>query len=267
MYILDACTAINIIHIDADEFLQKKIERIGYHICKLVSTEIHQHVFDKFDNLGKPPEDETKRINIALTYYRYRIYYPEDYLGLADDISAMTGYVKNNGEFHSVLLSFFLFWDNGDEITFYTDDAPAKDFFSPYYVEHGVGKIEDLVDLLILLYGSYDDFTLTDLKKYLSNLFYEVARLLKGLERDINMFQIPKLLIKNKVFRTMIEGVRKAISQLDLKQLHILFYEVVDNKKEFPQLFELLNKYKDFFNQNISREYFDKIKNGMEMAS
>jgi hypothetical protein len=267
MYVLDACTAINIVHIDADEFIQKKIERLGYYICKLVSTEIQKHAFDKFRLLSKPPEDEVKRINIALTYYRNRIYYPEDYLNLAEEIVEMTGYTKVNGEFHSVLLSFFLYRLNTEQTTLVTDDSPANEFFTPYFLEQGIGKIEDLVDLLNFLQTRDDDFTVADLKKYLSNLFYEVGSLLKGIENDINKFQIPKNQIKNRAFRQMLENIRKAVHDLDLKKLHYLYHQVLDHKHEYLQLHELLIKYSDFFNQNISTAYFEKIRNSSSIAS
>jgi hypothetical protein len=268
MFIFDACTAINIIHIDADEFIQKKIDRIGYKICKAVSDEIQKHAFDKYKNLPQLADEEIKRIHLAITYFRNRIHFPEaGYLNLKAEIAKLTGYAKENGEFHSVLLAFFLFRNDGKKVTFYTDDAPAKNYFSPYFSDHHIGKIEDLVDLLTLLQVEDAEFTINDLKKYLSNLSYEISSMVKGLERDILKFEIPKNQIKNQKFRSMLENIRTAVRSLDLNRLKSLSYEVLDNKKEFAQLYDILIRYKDFFNQNISRAYFDKIKNSLKMAS
>jgi hypothetical protein len=194
--ILDACTIINFLHIDEDEFLIKQIRATKFSICKKVFDETYKNVFNKFRNSYYNQSSEvtskTKEIDIKLNYFRDRIYFPEDYYELKDEVTKLTNYSKENGEFFSVLLSFYLSKYEEEQVAFHTDDIPAKDFFLPYFVSEKIGLINDSIDLLLFLFNQNIDFTNNDLKKYFSSLYSEYTFAISGLLKDINEFEIPK---------------------------------------------------------------------------
>ncbi len=260
MFIFDACTIINILHIDEDDFLNRKLDKFDFSLTKCVSDEVHKHVYDKFARTSMPNRAEEKRIEIKINYFRLKIFYPENYLEYADSIEEKTAYKKRNCEFYSVVLSSFMKEYERKTVVFYTDDYPAKLYFTPFFNEKEIGRIDDLVDLLDFLHDNSDDFTFTDKKKYLSSLFYEVASAIVGLQKDIEGFEIPKFLIKDKEFRSILDSVRRYLAILDIDGLNSSYYFLCDKKRFYPQLYSIFKKYKDFFDQNISTEYLLKIK-------
>ena len=46
--ILDACTIINLLHIDEDDFLLKKLKESKFNVCRKVFEETNKNVFNKF---------------------------------------------------------------------------------------------------------------------------------------------------------------------------------------------------------------------------
>ena len=46
--ILDACTIINFLHIDEDEFLIKQLKAKKFNLCRKVFEETNKNVFNKF---------------------------------------------------------------------------------------------------------------------------------------------------------------------------------------------------------------------------
>ncbi|RZK60448.1 MAG: hypothetical protein EOO91_01395 [Pedobacter sp.] len=257
MFVLDACTIINILHIDVDDFLNKKLEPLKFTLTQCVADEVREHAFDKFERYKKYPVEEDHRIRLKMNYFRPRIYYPD--LDCSEDVKADTGYSKSNGEFHSVVLSYYFRFFEETKVVFYTEDSPAKSFFEPYFNDKEIGTIEDLVDLLLFFYKK-GDFSATDLKKYLSSLFYELASVIKNLEKDIYGFSVPKMLIRDRQFRNLFDKTKIALKQLDLNELIVIYNYLKDNKKYYSSLYLIFKKYREFFEQNISSAYFEKIR-------
>jgi len=248
------------IHIDEDEFLLKQLTALDFHVCRTVFDEIYSNVFNKFKSYPVYPEQEHKEIEKKLNNFRDRIFNDDTFLSLADDVKEMTGYKKINGEFHSTLLSTYINTFERIYVHFYTDDRPALAEFSPFLTRNQIGSIRDSVDLLVLLYRHNDSFNKNDLKKYLSKLFSEYVSTLSEIEKAVEAYQIPKLMIRNQSLREKRDNIREAIKSRDVIELQSLYFSLLDDKQTCDSLIMQLVKFQDFFKQNISREYLDKIK-------
>lgn len=266
--ILDACTIINFIHIDEDEFLMRQLKSKKINLSRKVFEETNKNVLNKFKHsINKQNleiKNSIKEIEYKLNYFREIIYYPEDYYQLKEEVASLTRYPKENGEFISVLLSYYLSKYEGEAIIFHTDDIPAKYHFTPFFECQKIGSIYDSIDLLISLQSGNKEFTSNALKKYFSNLYSEYTFSIGGLLKDINEFRIPKKLIRNSYFRNIIISIRQSLKSLDILSLIDQYYLVLDNKIEFRDLFNILSKYEYFFKQKISNEYLNKIKSNYE---
>ncbi|WP_210462723.1 hypothetical protein [Rufibacter roseolus] len=260
LYILDACTIINLLHIDEDEYLLKKISSFEFHICKDVFDEVNKNVFKKFNSIIPYPSDKHSIIEYKLNYFREKIYFDESFNDLESDIGELLDYKKRNGEFYCALLSFYLNIFSKSHIVLFTDDGPAKEFFSPHFLHHRVGYIEDTVDLLIHLYRHNDDFSSNDLKKFLSNLYFEYSSELSSLQNDLESFEIPKDQIRNSDLRNKLGQLRNAIQRLDIEFLSKAYQEVMANGKKFSSLYGVLDKYNFFFYKRPNTALFNKVK-------
>lgn len=258
-YIIDACTVINLLHIDEDEFLLKKLRKLEFVLCKEVYDEIHKNVFNKLQKTTPYPKEKHKEIEIKLNYFRERIQSDESYKDLDEVISKLLNYSKKNGEYQSMLLSFYLNTFNGTRVLFFTDDSPAKKEFTPYLNHHKIGYIEDSVDLLITLYRHNDGFTTSDLKRFLSLLYHEYASDIGALEKEIQAFEIPKSEIRNKELATMLSSLRQSIKKLELEEVAKLYLQVAEDKKKYISIYDILIKFSDFFRNEISSDFLTKI--------
>lgn len=260
LHLLDACSIINLLHIDEDEFLLKKLSGFQFKVCKEVFEESRKNVFKKFERIRPYPSDKHKIIEKKLSYFRERIYNDESYLDLLDDISNLTNYNKKNGELYSITLSFFLNIFEQRRILFITDDSPAKDHFAPFLHHHKIGYIEDSVDLLVFLYRHSEEFTSNDLRKFLSALYVEYVHEIAEIEKKLNEVQIPIALLKNKDITYNLQVLRSSIRNLELSKFEEVYELVNSEYKRFQFLYELLQPYAYFFNKKTTNDYLNKIK-------
>ncbi len=259
-YIIDACTIINLLHIDEDEFLLKKLSLLEFKICKKVYDETRKNAFKKFQRIRPYPYDKSKLIERKLNYFRDRIHNDESYMDLSDSLLESMNYPKRNGEYFSILLSYYLNTFEKCHILFFTDDSPAKEFFSPHLGHNKMGYIEDSVDLLILLYRQTQEITTNDLKKFLSSLYSEYAVEISELEKEINELDIPSTQIRNKDAILKLNQMRHAIKNLNLDEASKIYNEVCDNSKKYNFLYNFLSKYSSFFEKELSSVLLEKIK-------
>jgi hypothetical protein len=195
--ILDACTVINLLHIDEDETLVKKLASVDYFLCETVMREIGDNVFKKFDkHVALSAEHESRRlkrkqIETSLTQFRARVYGNERVLtemgaDFFESVKQVSGYEKDNGEFRSAALALCLSRNRPSDVHegrysevklfFHTDDSPAKEEFEKFYRLQQIGSIEDTVDLLILLHRlEGDTFNRTALDRALRDLQAQYA--------------------------------------------------------------------------------------------
>jgi hypothetical protein len=258
-YVLDACSVVNLLHIDEDEFLLRKLAEFQFSVCKQVYEESHKNAFHKFGKMHPYPQDKHEQIERKLIYFRERIYSDETYLELDQVISTLTNYKKRNGEFFTVILAFYINTFERKYILMVTDDGPAKEHFTPYLSHHKVGYIQDTVDLLICLYRHCDNFSKSDLKKILSALYTEYACELSGLEKKLNSFEIPKHLLRNKDITYTLQMLKAAIRKVDLQELQKIFHIVTADARKFKPLHKILEPYFYFSYKNVSPEYLKKI--------
>lgn len=275
--ILDACSVINLIHIDEDDFLQKKIEKLDIRINELVFKEIKSNIYNKLNLIDKRKspdstntKDSIKKIEIQLTYFRSKIKLNEDlFKDFGDDyfqrIGEITGYEKSNGELHSTALALYLSRIESKKIFFYTDDYPAKNEFSNFFEFQQIGQIKDSVDLLVLLFWLDEKFSKKQLLKFLSKLFSEYAIEVSFLEKELKSY------LENSVDANFIrnnpgahENLKKLIYKLsnhDFSNIlfHKEFFELKNQK--YKIINDIINKYNTVFDlQNTSMDILVKIK-------
>ena len=265
-YILDACTIINLLHIDEDEFLLKKLSSLEFKICKTVYDETRKNAFKKFERVRPYPSDKSKIIERKLNYFRERIHNDESYIDLSDSVLESMNYPKRNGEYFSILLSYYLNTFEKCRILFFTDDSPAKEYFTPHLGHNKMGYIEDSVDLLILLYRQNQEFTTADLKKFLSALYSEYAVEIGELEKEINGMEIPTHQIRNKDASLKLNQMRNAIRNLKLEEASKIYIDVCDDSKKYNFLYDVFAKYSSFFEKEISSDFLEKIKDNISFV-
>lgn len=201
--LLDACTVINLIHIDDEEdFILKKLDRLDIHINDTVFGEIRDNVYDRLSNINilkyadkKSIEKNRKVIDQKLVFFRAK---KNDNKELLNDlgvnyfekIKEITDYKKkSNGELCSVAYALYLSRCNENKVFFYTDDLPAKEYFTPFFDYQQIGHIKDSVDLLTLLYWLDENFTANQLKRVLNELYSQYATDVILLEKALENFQ------------------------------------------------------------------------------
>lgn len=260
-YILDACTLINLLHIDEDEFLLKKLKKLNFCITPKVLKEIGDNAYEKVKI--KPPkerDDYHKYLDAQIALLRTNQVHEDDFLLTEEEMEQVLGYTKRNGEFHSVRLAFSISRMDEKKVFFITDDQPAKQFFQPFLLFHQVGYIEDSVDLLTLFYWLNEDFRKVHYLDFLSRLRSEYA---KGLGELIEMLRIcyanfPKAHLRdpqrNKL-RTLIDK----LEEQNFKGLSTL-WEEMSSEKKFPELAKTFNSYKFILDlESDSTDLLEKI--------
>lgn len=274
--ILDACSVINLIHIDEDEFLRKKIEKLDIRINETVFKEINANVYNKLKLIDKRKLEESsstkdfkKNIDVQLSYFRSKRKLDEElFKELGKDyferIGKITGYFKSNGELHSTALALYLSRNESKKIFFYTDDYPAKKEFSNFFEFQQIGQIKDTVDLLVLLFWLNEDFEQAQLLKLLNKLFSEYANEVSLLEKELKSYQ------ENNVDANFIRanpGARENLKDLIYKLSKHDFSKIVIHREFFEQkkqkckiIYDIIKKYNTVFElQNTSTNILLKI--------
>lgn len=268
--LLDACTVINLIHIDEDDFLLKKIKKLDIHINELVFKEIRNNVFIKpWRDLESKYADKTKRKEIKktieqiLTFYRGKKNNNQDLfddLGsdYFDRIKILTNYTKRkNGELCSTGHALYLSRYHYKNVSFYTDDYPAKEDFSSFFQNQQIGQVKDSVDLIILLYWLDDNFTDLQLKKFLNELYSQYATEVSLLMKELQNFQNNKVnavfIRSNKTEALKLNELIAKLKKLDFKNIDS-YYDFFDGKKG-KNISNIIQQYTSVFElDNISKE-------------
>ncbi|MBP1838626.1 hypothetical protein [Formosa algae] len=270
--LLDACTVINLIHIDDNDFLLKKIKKLDVYINDSVFTEIRNNVYVKpWRELGSNHIDKAKREEIKkeieqkLTFYRGKKNNNQDLLDdLGDDyfdrIKSLTNYTKRkNGELYSTGQALFLSRNNFKNVSFYTDDYPAKNDFADFFHDQQIGQIRDSVDFIILLYWLDENFTDDQLKNKLNELYSQYATEVVLLKKKLQKFRSEKIdaqFLKSK--KEIALKLNELIRQLDIYEFNEImeYYNFFVGKKskcndilnilqEYFSVFELDNNQKE----------------------
>lgn len=262
--LLDACTVINLIHIDEDDFLLKKIKKLDIHINDLVFNEIKANVYvrtsrdfsSKLSDKAKWKEAKTK-IEQNLTFYRGKKNNNEDLLkdvgsNYFERIKVLTNYKKRvNGELCSTAYALYLSRYHSKNVFFYTDDYPAKEDFSDFFHYQQIGQIKDSVDLIILLYWLDENFTDQQLQSKLSELYSQYATeitLLKNKLRKFNQEKVDAQFLRSK--KEIALKLRELIfrlDNLDFKNINDYYSFFVDKKAKCKDVYSIIQEFSSVF--------------------
>lgn len=270
--LLDACTIINFIHIDEEDFLLRKLNKLDLYINDCVFKEVNQNVYVRIEEENrlkysnkKNIEDIKKTIDQKLSILRSKKFNNDELLKelgkeYFEKIKILTEYSKReNGEFYSVALSLYLSRIDSKKVYFYTDDYPAKKHFSVFFEYQQIGQIKDSVDLLVLLYWLYDDFTEKHLDKILSNLYAQYATevtLLKDKLQEYYNITVNAQFLKSN--REIVEKLRSLLNCLDsfnFNGINTLKEFFVLKGSKFPKIIKTIETYSSVFElENNQRE-------------
>lgn len=280
--LLDACTVINLIHIDDDndDFLLKKIKKLDIKINDLVFTEIKKNVYVKpWRDLKSKYVDKTRRKEIRkateqkLTFYRGKKNNNEELLDdlgsdYFDRIKHLTNYTKKeNGELCSTGQALYLSRFHYKNVFFYTDDYPAKDDFSSFFHHQQIGQVKDSVDLIILLYWLDENFTDQQLKRVLDELYSQYATEVSLLKKELQNFhneKVDALFIRSKkeIALKLNELINK-LKTLDFKNINDFYTFFVGKKGKCKDIYDIIQNYASVFeldNDSNEDSLLNKIK-------
>lgn len=268
--VLDACTVINLIHIDEEDFLLKKVNSLQLYINEVVFEEIRNNVYSRIFNLeidkysNKVSLKETrKNIEIKLSFFRGK---KNDNAQLFKDVGkdffervgGITEYKKYNGELCSTAYALYLSRIGENKVFFFTDDKPAKNSFSPFFQFQQIGHIKDSVDLLILLFWLDEKFSSSSLDKFLSELYSQYVTqisLFKICLRNYYNEKVDVRFLKDK--KELASNLMKLISKLDNLDFHSirsLWVYFESNAKKYKNEFNLIKNFYSIFELESSNK-------------
>lgn len=175
VFVLDACSIINILRIDtSDDFLTKWLRNSEVKIPEVVIKEVKANYKKNNINDAEVLERVEKHIN---QLYGYKVKNTDidsfDKNKMMDELISFSKHQKKlNGELYCTALSLIESKANKKSVLFITDDYPAKKEFEDYFSLHQVGHIADSVDLLLFIYHHCveDFFTRNQLTLFMSSL-------------------------------------------------------------------------------------------------
>lgn len=279
--LLDACTVINLIHIDEDDFILKKIDNLDVHINDTVFNEIKLNVYDRLNNKKfskysnkKHLEEKRKSIEQKLTFFRGKKNNNEEFLKDVGEnyfkkIIEITSYSqKANGELCSTGHALYLSRFNEKKVNFYTDDYPAKEHFSFFFDYQQIGQIKDSVDLLILLYWIDKTFTEYQLDNILSELHSQYSTETTLLKQNLENFYNDKVdihfLKRKKEIAKNLKFLIKKLNNFDFQNIGDIRDYFANKKAKCKEINDIIDKYSVVFeleNNEKKEDLLTKIRN------
>lgn len=248
--VLDACSIINLIHIDEDETLLKRLKHLNVSICECVFKEVNANVYKRLyldQTINKKERNEQRKvIDQKINLFRhYQILDNVITRDLGNDVFSkvkeISNYVKNNGEFFSSVLSLYKSRLEPTKLFFHTDDFPAKEEFSTFYKSQQIGYIEDTADLLLLLYRLDDDFKENELDELLSRLQSQYTSQVSELASKLRSYQTPQKLLRDTAFRKNKITLINELSNYKLDSVQKIKGFFFSGRKRYRGICELLD--------------------------
>jgi len=171
-------------------------------------------------------------------------------------VTKLSDYKKNNGEFYSAALSLYLSRLQARQLTFYTDDAPAQKALSVFFRDQQIGKIEDSVDLLVLLFWIDPVFNENKMINYLTELRSQLRVEIRLLEKSVNHYKNRYPRRKHSQLFKLLSEMERRLSDYDLKRIEELMREIFKLRKKYRELCENLAAFNDAFSKSY---LLDKI--------
>lgn len=254
--VLDTCTILNLLRIDDDEFLYKKLMKLEINICQSVFEEANRNVKTKTFSDSQKKYISSHTPQLVPFIVRCDEQFEKEYKAC---IQEFCDYKKWNGEFYSTLISLYLCRQKHCRLYFYTDDYPAKRVFDSFFNYQQIGVIGDTIDLLVFLYWANPDFDQRKLEKYLQNLLSEFATPFKEF---YNQFMGKKGRwiagnIKNKNLRENLDKIESGLERLNFEMIGIGMDYFKNNVKSYKEINAFLDGYSDI---NFSGYMVSKIK-------
>lgn len=277
--IFDACSVINLIHIDGeDDFLLKAIKPLKPYLCEKVLAEITSNAKAKAGRIKKREDKQAffrrtdKKISTVRNIFNLR----EDATirrDFGDDFieikcKKIFNYTKSNGEFHSAVLALFLSRENACRVFFYTDDMPAKREFQPNFEFQQIGTIGDTVDFLVFLYWVSPVFKKSDLEKYLRDLYAEYRYEYESFLELIRNYRYKLPFKKKDEFKKLLSEIEVRLEQLDFVLVNNLIQKLYSFKRQHPEFIKEINSYgkiHELSSQN-QNDYLTKLKNTIKQV-
>jgi len=263
-YVFDACSIINLIHIDDNDFLFKRMKKLGFVICEKVHKEIQNNIFSNL-LFNENDNEIRKEIEIKLTKLKSHIRSNKDIL---DDngndyfnfVKEFTQYNRENGEFYSVALTLELSRWNENKMFFVTDDYKAKYQFSNFFSYQQIGHIEDSCDFLVFLYWLNNGYNIIKLKRYLRDLLILYRSEISIFQKKIRDFNtsIGDNRFKVKKYRQLLVDIDHTIREGRFDHLYSIYTRIISHK-EFKQIVSIFELYPCLTSNIFSNEYLEKI--------
>ena len=254
--VLDTCTILNLLRIDEDEFLYKKLIKLEINICQSVFDEANRNVRTKTFSENQRKYISSHTPQLVPFIIRCDEQFEKEYKACIQEFCA---YKKENGEFYSMLISLYLCRQKHCRLYFYTDDYPAKCVFDSFFNYQQIGVIGDTIDLLVFLYWSNPDFDQRKLEKYLQNLLSEFATPFKEFH---NQFMEKKERwitrnIKNKILKENLDKIERGLEGLNFEKIGEGMAYFKNDGKSYKEIKTFLDSYLDI---NFSGYMVSKIK-------
>jgi len=249
IFILDACSAINLLHIfkEDNNFLENIFKNYNLTFTQKVLEEVNNNLFS--NKISLELEQKQSIRNRQNTLFRSNECEDEN---SQKYLKKTINYNKLNGEFFSSALALNLSRLEKDYIIFVTDDIPAKEEFLNFFQEHKIGNIISTVDFLYTLYQleEHDIF----IKESFFNLKREYLIEIEGFEQKINHLKLKYQNKKEDYFLDTLISYLKNIEIEKLQTFEIKTRLPLDIKKQAKKIQEYMNQ--SFTNKKI---LFDEI--------
>ena len=269
--VLDACSIINLIYIDIEngnDFLLKKLEDYyRLYISEKVLEEIKKNAYSG----SWKKVDDRMDIERKIAYFRNFIKPDEiikkdsgrDFFNM---VERLANYKKKNGEFYSTALSLHLSRGNLSPVTFYTDDKPAEGHFSSFFRVQQIGKVEDSIDLLILLYWSNRDFRKKELENLLSELYSKYAVSVKDLLSYIRKYKNSRKPQEIKRIKRSLDELEFKLDTLDFSGIKEIRRYILKHSRQHPGLCGKVKEYRDVFELDYekNKDILTRIRQALE---
>ena len=249
IFILDACSAINLLHIfkEDNNFLENIFKNYNLTFTQKVLEEVNNNLFS--NKISLELEQKQSIRNRQNTLFRSNECEDEN---SQKYLKKTINYNKLNGEFFSSALALNLSRLEKDYIIFVTDDIPAKEEFLNFFQEHKIGNIISTVDFLYTLYQleEHDIF----IKESFFNLKREYLIEIKSFEEKTeNLLSC---------YRNTKESYFLYELLMDLKNLDIEKLQIIEVPTKLPpDIKEESKKIKEYMNQSFTNKkiLFDEI--------
>jgi hypothetical protein len=251
IFILDACSAINLLHVfkEDNNFLEDIFKNYSLTFTQKVLEEVKKNLFSNKISLELEQKQNIRnRQNILFVSNDCEDEKSQKYL------KNSIGYTKLNGEFFSSALALNLSRLEKDYIFFVTDDIPAREEFLKFFQEHKIGNIISTVDFLYTLYQLEENDIF--IKESFFNLKREYLIEIKSFEEEII-----KLLSRYKNSKELyfLDGLLTDLKNINIKKLK----DIEVPSRLPPDIKEETKKIKEYINQLFingnKKKLFDEI--------